>query len=207
MNTDSSTGPAESPTLRVLVAEDETLIRMDLVETLQELGYDVCGAAANGQQAVDLALTTSPDVVLMDISMPIRDGISAAEQIIERGVAPVVMLSAFSESDLIARAATAGVFGYLVKPLRTVELAPAFAVARQKWAAFGDLNSELERFRSKAVASEVVDRGKRLLMDQGLTEEQAFTFLRKMAMDTRQTIAEAAARLLGSAHDAGFEGM
>ena len=184
--------------IRVLVAEDETLIRLDLVETLQELGYLVTGAAANGQEAVDLALATSPDVVLMDISMPIRDGISAAEQIIARGVAPVVMLSAFSETDLIARAATAGVFGYLVKPLRAVELAPAFAVARQRWAAFNDLNAELDRVRSKAASHEIVDKGKRLLMEQGLTEEQAFVYLRRMAMDNRQTLAEAAAQLIGS---------
>ena len=189
---------AEMQPLRVLVAEDETLIRLDLVETLQELGYLVTGAAANGQEAVDLALATSPDVVLMDIDMPIRDGISAAEQIISRGVAPVVMLSAFSETDLIARAATAGVFGYLVKPLRAVELAPAFAVARQRWAAFSDLNAELDRVRSKTASHEVVDRGKGLLMEQGLTEEQAFSYLRRMAMDNRQTLAEAAAQLMGS---------
>ena len=189
---------AETQPLRVLVAEDETLIRLDLVETLQELGYLVIGAAANGQEAVDVAIATSPDVVLMDVSMPIRDGISAAEQIIARGVAPVVMLSAFSESDLIARAATAGVFGYLVKPLRSVELAPAFAVARQRWAAFNDLNAELDRVRSKAASHEIVDKGKRLLMEQGLTEEQAFVYLRRMAMDNRQTLAEAAAQLIGS---------
>ena len=189
---------AEMQPLRVLVAEDETLIRLDLVETLQELGYLVTGAAANGQEAVDLAVATSPDVVLMDIAMPIRDGISAAEQIIARGVAPVVMLSAFSETDLIARAATAGVFGYLVKPLRAVELAPAFAVARQRWAAFSDLNAELDRVRSKNASHEVVDRGKGLLMEQGLTEEQAFVYLRRMAMDNRQTLAEAAAQLMGS---------
>lgn len=188
----------ESPPIRVLVAEDETLIRLDLVETLQELGYEVVGAAANGQQAVDLALTSSPDVVVMDISMPIRDGISAAEQIIDRGIAPVIMLSAFSETDLITRAATAGVFGYLIKPLRTAELAPAVAVARQRWAVFHDLNSELHRVRSKAAGIEIVDRAKHLLMGRGLTEEQAFGYLRKMAMDGRQTIVEASAILVAS---------
>ncbi len=186
----------EEKTLQVLVAEDETLIRMDLVETLTELGFAVTAAVANGQAAVDSAIDTQPDVVLMDVSMPIRDGISAAEHIMGAGIAPVVMLSAFTEQDLVNRAASAGVFGYLVKPFRAMELAPALRLAVSRWKEFIELGAELEHLRERREASSVVERAKSVLMAHGFTEEQSFGLLRKWAMDRRQTISEVSAQVV-----------
>lgn len=190
--------PPELGALRVLIAEDETLIRMDLVETLVELGFVITAAVANGQAAVDSALREPPDVVLMDISMPVRDGISAAEQIIASGIAPVVMLSAFTDAGLLDRAASAGVFGYLVKPFRAQELAPALLMAVTRWKEFCELGAEIEQLRSRKEATSTVERAKSILMAQGLTEEQSFGMLRKMAMDRRQTISEVSAQVVAS---------
>ncbi len=184
--------------LRVLVAEDETLIRMDLVETLKEIGFTVTAAVVNGQAAVDSAFGDPPDVVLMDISMPIRDGISAAEQIIGSGIAPVVMLSAFTDIGLLDRAASAGVFGYLVKPFRSAELSPTLRMAVSRWKEFTDLGSEIEQLRERREASSVVERAKLILMAEGLTEEQSFSQLRRWAMDRRQTISEVSALVVSN---------
>lgn len=186
------------PAMRVLVAEDETLIRLDLVETLTDSGLVVVDAVANGQAAVDSALATRPDVVLMDISMPVRDGISAAEQIISSGTAPVVMLTAFTDVGLLDRAASAGVFGYLVKPLRVAELIPALVVARNRWQQFNELNTEISRLRERAHSNDITVKAKQVLMDQGLSEERAFALLRRWAMDRRQTIAEIATHVVAS---------
>jgi response regulator NasT len=183
--------------LRVLIAEDETLIRLDLTETLTELGLVVIGAVANGQLAVDAARLLTPDVVLMDISMPIRDGISAASEIIASEIAPVVLLSAFSQVDLVSRAAEAGTFGYLVKPFTGVEVRAALILAEARWQQFVGLNAELNRLRIRNHASLVVDRAKAVLQASGMSEEEAFGFLRKTAMNHRLTIAEAAAKIIG----------
>jgi response regulator NasT len=183
--------------LRVLIAEDETLIRLDLTETLTELGLVVIGAVANGQLAVDAARLLTPDVVLMDISMPIRDGISAASEIIASEIAPVVLLSAFSQVDLVSRAAEAGTFGYLVKPFTGVEVRAALILAEARWQQFVGLNAELNRLWIRNHASLVVDRAKAVLQASGMSEEEAFGFLRKTAMNHRLTIAEAAAKIIG----------
>lgn len=188
---------ADLASLRVLIAEDESLIRLDLAETLTELGMEVVGAVGNGQLAVDAARRLSPDVVLMDISMPVRDGISAASEIILAEIAPVVLLTAFSQNDLVAEAAAAGIFGYLVKPFTGTEVRAALVLAHARWQQFVGLNAELERLRSRNHASGVVDRAKAVLQASGMTEEEAFVFLRKTAMDHRLTIAEAAAKIVG----------
>ena len=190
--------PPQIGVLRVLVAEDETLIRIDLVETLVELGFVITAAVANGQAAVDSALSEPPDVVLMDISMPVRDGISAAEQIIGSGIAPVVMLSAFTDVGLLDRAASAGVFGYLVKPFRAPELAPALLMAVTRWKEFSELGAEIEQLRVRKDAASTVERAKSILMAQGLTEQQSFGMLRRMAMDRRQTISEVSAQVVAT---------
>lgn len=195
----SEDAPGHRPWLtppRVLVAEDETLIRIDLVETLSELGFEVTAAVANGQAAVDSAARDRPDVVLMDISMPVRDGISAAEQIISSSVAPVVMLSAFSDVGLLDRAASAGVFGYLVKPLRTSDLAPALLMAISRWHEFKTIDAELKRMRERRDSKSVVELAKNILMGEGLSEERSFSLLRRLAMDRRQTIAEVSAQVV-----------
>ncbi len=184
--------------LRVLIAEDETLIRMDLVETLVELGFVITAAVANGQAAVDSALEDPPDVVLMDISMPVRDGMSAAEQIMGAGIAPVVMLSAFAEVGLLDRAASAGVFGYLVKPFRAIELTPALRMAVSRWKEFTDLENEIKQLRERRESASVVERAKLILMSEGLTEEQSFGLLRRWAMDRRQTISEVSVQVVAS---------
>jgi AmiR/NasT family two-component response regulator len=197
---DQATGDFQ-PRLRVLIAEDETLIRLDLAETLVELGLDVVGAVGNGQLAVDAARALKPDVVLMDISMPVRDGISAAKEIIAHEVAPVVLLSAFSQVDLVKSAAAAGTFGYLVKPFTGVEVRAAIVLAHARWQEFVGLNAELERLKTRNHSSGVVDRAKAALEGSGMTEEEAFTFLRKAAMDNRLTLAEAAMKIVGNSED------
>lgn len=194
---DQETG-ASVPVVRVLIAEDETLIRLDLAETLVELGLDVIGSVGNGQLAVDAARAMKPDVVLMDISMPVRDGISAAQEIISHEVAPVVLLSAFSQIDLVTSAAEAGTFGYLVKPFTGVEVRAAIVLAHARWQEFISLNAELERLRTRNHANGVVDRAKAVLQESGMSEDEAFRFLRKAAMDHRLTIAEAAAKIIGN---------
>ncbi len=192
------------PALRVLIAEDETLIRLDLAETLVELGLDVVGSVGNGQLAVDAARVLKPDVVLMDISMPVRDGISAAKEIISLEMAPVVLLSAFSQVDLVKSAATAGTFGYLVKPFTGVEVRAAIVLANARWQEFVGLNAELERLKTRNHSSGVVDRAKGVLQESGMSEEEAFTFLRRAAMDNRLTIAEAAVKIVGNGEDLPF---
>lgn len=196
-STESTSELDPSANLRVLIAEDETLIRLDLAETLTELGLVVVGAVGNGQLAVDAARALLPDVVLMDVSMPIRDGISAAQEIIGTGIAPVVLLSAFSQIDLVTSAAEAGTFGYLVKPFTGVEVRAALVLAHARWHQLVDLNRELTRLRTRNAASGVVDRAKAVLQESGMSEEEAFAVLRKSAMDRRLTIAEAAAKIVG----------
>jgi AmiR/NasT family two-component response regulator len=196
-STESTSKLDPSANLRVLIAEDETLIRLDLAETLTELGLVVVGAVGNGQLAVDAARALLPDVVLMDVSMPIRDGISAAQEIIGIGIAPVVLLSAFSQNDLVTSAAEAGTFGYLVKPFTGVEVRAALVLAHARWHQLVGLNRELTRLRTRNAASGVVDRAKAVLQESGMSEEEAFAVLRKSAMDRRLTIAEAAAKIVG----------
>ncbi|MDP2013727.1 MAG: response regulator [Actinomycetota bacterium] len=183
--------------IRVLVAEDEALIRMDLVEMLGELGYAVVGQVANGQLAVDLAAQLRPDVVLMDVAMPVRDGLSAATQIIQERIAPVVMVTAFSESDTVQHAAHAGALGYLVKPFNRSDLRPAIELAVARWAQMLQLEQQVDDLGARVRARDAVDEAKGQLQAQlGLTEAEAFAWLRKQAMDGRVTLAEVAAQVL-----------
>lgn len=181
----------------VLVAEDEALIRMDLVELLGECGYKVVGQASDGQAAVDLTRELRPDVVFMDVAMPRRDGLSAAEEIIADGLAPVVMVTAFSQRETIQRASAAGVLGYLVKPFGRADLAPAIEVAVARWQQMRELQEQVAGLRERQEARELVDRAKRLLEERlGLTEPEAFAWLRRTAMDRRVTLAEVAAAVV-----------
>ena len=181
----------------VLVAEDEAIIRMDLVEMLRECGYEVVGQVGDGQAAVDQARALRPDVVFLDVAMPRRDGLSAAEEIIADGIAPVVMVTAFSQRETIQRAVESGVLGYLVKPFGRSDLAPAIEVAVARWQQMRDLADQVGSLRERQEARAVVDRAKQVVQDRlGLSEPEAFAWLRRAAMDRRVTLAEVAATVI-----------
>ncbi|HEY7824377.1 MAG TPA: response regulator [Acidimicrobiia bacterium] len=183
--------------VRVVVAEDEAVIRMDLVEMVRELGHDVVGEAFNGQQAVDLARELKPDVIFLDIAMPERDGLSAAEEIVEAGLCAVIMVTAFSQRDVATRAAEAGAVGYVVKPFTMADLEPAIAVALARWEQVLALKGEVESLGERARAREAVEQAKVLLQrDHGMSEPAAFAWLRRAAMDKRVTLAEVSAEMI-----------
>jgi response regulator NasT len=169
---------------------------------LTELGYQVVGQVADGQAAVDRTRELRPDVVFLDVAMPRRDGLSAAEEIIADGLAPVVMVTAFSEQETVRRAVDAGVLGYLVKPFGPSDLSPAIEVAVARWEQMRELAAQVTGLRERQEARDVVERAKRRLQaDAGLSEPEAFTRLRRAAMDGRVTLAEAAAQLLAGPDD------
>jgi two-component system, response regulator PdtaR len=181
------------------VAEDEALIRMDLAEMLVELGYEVVGQAMNGEVAVDLAVSLNPDVVLMDVAMPVRDGLSAAAEIISSRIAPVVMVTAFSERDTVANATAAGALGFIVKPFNRADLSPAIEVAISQWHQLLELEHHIDGLEARVRSRDVVEEAKGWLQkEHGLDEPAAFALLRKKAMDGRITLAEAAAEALKS---------
>ena len=188
---------AAVPVRTVVVAEDEVLIRLDLAEMLGELGYQVVGQAGDGDQAVALARELLPDIVFLDVAMPVRDGLSAAAEIVAAKLAPVVMVTAFSQAEVVAKAAAAGALGYLVKPFGASDLTPAIELAVARWAQLQELESQVENLQERVAAREVVDRAKtRLQSELGLSEAAAFGWLRQQAMDERLTLAEVAARVL-----------
>ena len=185
--------------LRIVVAEDEALIRMDLVEMLAREGYEVVGEAANGEAAIALVREHKPDLALFDVKMPIKDGITAAQEL--RGEVPIVMLTAFSQRELIERANDAGVMAYLVKPFTISDLIPAIEVARTRFFERALLESEVATLEGKLEARKLVERAKGLLMQRhGLTEGEAFTWIQRGAMDRRLSMVEVARELLGGSN-------
>ena len=184
-------------TTRVIVAEDEAVIRMDLVEMLKELGYDVVAEAFNGERAVELVRQHRPDLAFLDIAMPVRDGLSAAEEISRDNLCAVVMVTAFSQRDVAMKAAGAGAVGYVVKPFTMADLEPSIALALARWRQIQDLQGQVEALGDRAKAREEVERAKTVLQERfGLSEPDAFSWLRKAAMDRRVTLSEAATALL-----------
>ena len=178
---------------RVLVAEDEAIIRLDLAEMLGEAGYDVVGQAGDGEQAVKLALELKPDIVIMDVKMPVMDGITAAEQIGKQRVCPVVMLTAFSQTELVERARDAGVMAYVVKPFTASDLVPAIDIARSRWVELHALETEIADLGERLETRKAVDRAKGVLMAQlSITEAEAFRWIQKTAMDRRLGMREVA---------------
>jgi len=167
-------------TTRVLIAEDETIIRLDLRELLERSGFEVCAEARDGEEAVALARSEQPDVAIMDVKMPKLDGIEAARRILDERPIPIVMLTAYGQQELVSRAVEAGVFGYLVKPFREQDLLPAIETARARHDELAALREEAESLAEALAARKAIERAKGLLMaKEGLTEQDAFARLRK----------------------------
>ncbi len=174
---------------RVVIAEDEALIRLDLAEMLAEEGVDVVGQASDGEQAVALAEELRPDLVVMDVKMPKLDGISAAERIASQRIAPVVMLTAFSQRELVERARDAGAMAYLVKPFSKADLVPAIEMAVSRFAEIAALEAEVAGLEDRLETRRAVERAKGLLQEAlGITEPQAFRWIQKTAMDLRMSM-------------------
>ncbi|OBJ71701.1 ANTAR domain-containing response regulator [Mycobacterium sp. 1274756.6] len=184
------TAPTEpSAPHRVLIAEDEPLIRLDLTEMLREEGYDVVGEAADGQAAVELAEQLRPDLVIMDIKMPRRDGIDAASEIARNRIAPIVMLTAFSQRDLVERARDAGAMAYLVKPFTATDLIPAIELAVSRFGEIAALEREVASLADRLATRKLVERAKGLLQSaHQMSEPEAFSWIQRAAMDQRTTM-------------------
>ena len=183
--------------VRVVIAEDEAIIRLDLKETLEEEGYEVVGETGRGDEAVQLVKDLEPDIAILDIKMPGLDGLSAAREIAGERRAAVLILTAFSQRDLIERARDAGALAYLVKPFQRSELIPAVEVALGRFREMKALDAEVKGLEEQLETRKVVDRGKGILMDQcGMSEAEAFTFIQKTAMRERQTMKEIAQRII-----------
>ena len=178
----------------MVVAEDEALIRLDLAEMLQEEGYDVVGSAGDGQRAVELVEELRPDLVVMDVKMPRLDGISAASRIAQQRIAPVVILTAFGQRDLVERARDAGAMAYLVKPFGRSDLVPAIEMARSRFAELQQLEAEVADLTERLETRKLVDRAKAVLQHSlGISEPDAFRWIQKTAMDLRRPMREVAA--------------
>jgi response regulator NasT len=177
------------PPRRVVIAEDEALIRLDLAEMLGEEGYDVVGQAGDGQEAVDLAESLKPDLVILDVKMPRRDGIDAAAEIAQKRIAPIVILTAFSQRELVERARDAGAMAYLVKPFSISDLIPAIELAVSRFGEIAALESEVANLSDRLETRKLVERAKGLLQaKQAMTEPEAFKWIQRAAMDRRTTM-------------------
>lgn len=191
---------------RVIIADDESVIRMDLREMLTNLGYLVVGEVGDGRSAVNLARELRPDLVVMDIKMPDMDGIEAAKVLTEERIAPTLLLSAYSQRELVERARAAGVVAYLVKPYREEDLAPAIEVALARFREFQDVQRQVTDLQAALETRKLVDRAKGILMDkQGMSEADAFRKIQKMSMDTRKPMKEVAEAII-LAHQVGQQG-
>ena len=181
------TTPADAP-LRIVVAEDEAIIRLDLVEMLREEGYDVVGEASRGDDAIDVVRATKPDLALFDVKMPGLDGISAARTLAEAGECGVVILTAFSQRETIAEATEAGVLGYLLKPFQKAELVAAIEVCAQRQRERSALAAEVRSLEDRLAARTLIDRAKARLIADGMSEAEAFAAIQRRAMDGRTSM-------------------
>lgn len=179
--------------IRVVIADDESIIRMDLKALLEDLGFSVIGEAADGQKALDLTRSLRPDIVLMDIKMPVMDGLDAAKIISEEKIAPVVLLTAYSQKDLVERAKDSGVYAYLVKPFQESDLMPAVEISIARYLEQKELESTLGDLEEKLETRKVVDRAKGILMDKyKLSEAEAFKRIQQQSMNQRRTMKDIA---------------
>jgi len=183
--------------LRVLIADDDPIIRLDLKQMLETLGYDVVGEAGDGQQAVELARETRPDVCILDVKMPVMDGIEAVHLITEDNIAPTILLTAYSDKELVDRAKDAGVFAYLVKPFKPSDLPPAIEVARSRFEQNVALGKEVGSLQEKLETRKLIDRAKGILMDEhGLNEADAYRRIQLQSMNLRKTMKEVAEAII-----------
>jgi response regulator NasT len=183
--------------MRVLIADDDPIIRLDLRQMLESLGYEVVAEAEDGNAAVRFAESEKPDVCLLDVKMPALDGIDAAAQIAEAGIAPVVLLTAYSDQELITRAREAGVFGYLVKPFKPSDLTPAIEVARSRFEANVALTSEVADLTDRLEARRAIERAKGILMrDQAIDEAEAYRRIQTQSMNARKSMREVAEAII-----------
>jgi AmiR/NasT family two-component response regulator len=183
--------------LRLVIADDESIIRMNLKETLVGLGYLVVGEAGDGVSVINLARELRPDLVVMDIKMPKLDGIQAAKVLTEERIAPVLLLTAYSDRELVDRAREAGVVNYVVKPFRDTELLPAIEIALARYAEFREMDKQLSDFKEALETRKLVDRAKGVLMDtQGLKEQEAFRKIQQLSMNSRKSMREVAQAIL-----------
>jgi len=188
---ENSTSATLATPVRILVAEDEAIIRLDLVEMLKEAGYEVVAQATNGVEAIELAKKHLPDIAILDVKMPEMDGITAAEQIIE--IAPVLMLTAFSQRELVERARDAGAMAYVVKPFGIADLTPAIEIAVSRHRQLKALQAEVEDLQERLETRKVIDRAKGILMSTlKLTEPEAFSWIQRTAMDRRISMKDVA---------------
>jgi two-component system, response regulator PdtaR len=182
---------------RVVIADDESIIRLDLGEMLANLGYEVVGEGSDGAIAVELAHRLRPDLVIMDIKMPGMDGIAAAQELTRAKIAPVLLLTAYSEQHLVERAREAGVIAYLVKPFREAELLPSIEIALARFAEFQTVEQEVHSLKEALETRKLIEQAKGILMEtQGLKESEAFHRIRKASMDTRKSMREIAEAIL-----------
>ena len=185
--------------MRILLAEDETIIRLDLKETLERAGFDVCAEARDGEEAVELARQEQPDLAVLDVKMPRLDGIEAARRILADRPIPIVMVTAYGQEELVARAIEAGVFGYLVKPFRESDLLPAIQTATARHAELEALREEAESLAEALATRKVVERAKGLLMErEGLSEQEAFSRLQRASQVARRPMKVVAEALIAT---------
>jgi AmiR/NasT family two-component response regulator len=183
--------------MRVIIADDESIIRLDLRKTLEAGGHTVVGEAGDGETALNLARTLKPDIAILDIKMPVMDGLDAAKAITEEGIAPVVLLTAYSEPELVARAREAGVFGYLVKPFQEADLHPAMEVACARFEQMKALQEQVHDLEDRLETRKAVERAKGILMEKyGLTETEAFRRIQTQSMNTRKSMREIAEAII-----------
>lgn len=183
--------------IKVVIADDESIIRLDLKTLLEEMGHIVIGEAADGQRALELTRSLKPDVVIMDIKMPVMDGLDAAKVISEEKIAPVVLLTAYSQKDLIERAKEAGVYAYLVKPFQESDLLPAIEIALSRYLEQQELETALGSLEEKLETRKLVDRAKGVLIDKyQMSESDAFRRIQQQSMNQRRTMKEIAEAII-----------
>lgn len=183
--------------MRVLIADDDPIIRLDLKQTLEHLGYEVVGEAGDGKLAVELARELKPDVCILDVKMPVMDGIDAVSIITEEGIAPSILVTAYSDKEIVERAKSAGVFAYIVKPVRPPLLPPAIEIARSRFEQNLHLSKEIESLTERLEARKVIERAKGILMDEhGIPETEAYRRIQMQSMNSRKSMREVAEAII-----------